>query len=180
MAKNMSLDDLINNLKNVRDNLIELNLEQIQYIYSRILFEMAKHTVYDTTQMRAGIVKAFADKFNISPGIIQATPLNFWEENGYEENADRGWDSAQTNLSEDKTKKKYRVKIRTQDEALYLYETGNFKISSKPPRDNSEFVTMPIQLVSDLVNYGFYEDIDGLTEALDRLIDGIIIQMIGR
>ena len=180
---NIELSQLIANLTKVRDKCIEINLPQIRYIYSLILSQMAEHTVYDTTQMRAGIVKAFFEKFGLNQSDIneiKKTPLNYWQEHGFPQNKDRGWDNANTSMSERIASKKYKVKIKSQDEALYLYETGNFNISNNPDRDNSNFTIMPISYVADLVNYGFTEGVKDLGNALSDLIDDIIIDMIGR
>lgn len=178
MSKKMTLDQLIGNLINVRDNGISISLAEIQYIYAIVLKAMAKHTVYDTLQMRADIAKVFCEKFGISTSDIKATPLYYWEKNGFAENAERSWGNADSSMSESELKRKYKVKITSRDEALYNYEVGNFKISDAPPRDNSNFTTSPIQYVSDLIKYGFFKEVDGFEKALNTLIDKIIKEIL--
>jgi len=175
MAKKMSLDSLIRNLENVKKNNVEISLKQIQFVYSAILKTMASHTVYDTTQMRAGILKAFCDKFGISAGILKATPLDYWEQY-YGEH--RAWDDADTSMSVKQSSRKYAINIKTHDEALYLYETGAFKISSLPPRDNSSFILQPIAYVSDLIKFGALSSVEGLEGALNSLIDRLITEIL--
>lgn len=170
----MKLSKLISNMENVRDNLVTLTLPQINYIFSRILVEMAKHTVYDTNQARAGIVKAFSEAFGINVDEVKEVPLNYWQPN----KPRRNWNWADTSLTKNISGKKYNVDIMTNDIVLYLYETGNFNISESPPRDNSYFLISPIARISEVIKYGNVDVVPDLREALDELARQVIVEIV--
>lgn len=174
----MELSKLISNLKRTRDKNIALNLPQIRFIYALILKQMAEHTVYDTLQMRANIAKVFCETFGVSTSDIKTTPLDYWSTHGFPQNVERSWNNADSTISETLTNNKYHAKVSSNDEALYLYEKGEFEISNNPPRDNSNFITMPIGYISDLVNRNIFSSVNGLEEALRKLLNDIVEQML--
>ena len=147
---NISLDNFIHNLKNIeKHGLVSLNEKQIKDLFFRVLEEITKRTIYDTTQARSVVIDEFAKRYGYDVSHLFPKPLNYWGNK-------RGRGEGYSTLSENKNNQLFEVDLTWSDIGLYAQEnatTGYFNgrkyPSDYPPRDNSKFETVHITKVSD-------------------------------
>lgn len=169
---NISLDDFIKKMKELKKAPIQNFEEAIIKITYSVLWQIAKHTIIDTGQARAKVIRKFAEKYGFEYGDLEGKFLRYWEEHGYPENANRSWNNYKsTSIRNKKTNKKREIKISIQDEGLYgqaYNEGGNYPSESPYDketgeyRDNSDFFPRHVDIIIDSINNGNYKDFEKL------------------
>ena len=185
---NINLDQFIKNLKELQKAPIPVfNDAIIDFTYA-VLWQMAKHTIIDTGQARAKIIKKFAEKYNLKYSDLEGKFLRYWEKNGYPENMSRDWNNySSTQIKENKSKKNKKINVVIDDEGLYAQayasSDGNFNGKQYPSpnpydedtgeyRDNSDFFPRHIDIIIDNMNngsYGAFEKLD-----YDKIVNEIV------
>ncbi len=150
---------------------------------------MAKHTIVDTGQARSAIIEEFAKRYNFDFSDLMQENYRYWETHGYPENSSRDWGNADSNLSEEESKKNYSININIKDEGLYAqeYASGNvggsvggyegkrYPSIKNDKRDNSNYKIRHITYVSDLINTGNFGSLEKLDyeKLINKLVDNI-------
>jgi len=172
----IDIKNFIKNLENIKNNPITILKSDISEMIYLILYQMAKYTIIDAGRSRSLIIKKFADKYGFNPSDLDLG-YHYWEQTYFPENAGRDFDGEGSTLSDSWTGKKYELNLTMEDEALRLQELGVIKPSTYHShvtgRDNSQFKPRMLTYVSDLINKGNYDSIEGLSNSIDKMMKSI-------
>lgn len=176
---NISLDKFISNLKELQKNPIKVMDKQIVDFAYAVLWQIAKHTIIDSGQARASIIRSFADKYNKSTKELKEEFPRYWQDNGYPENEDRDWDNYNevSTISDKENKLSRNITVSVNDEGFFYQAKGgraspHVTYQDGRPRDNSNFKRCHVDYFIDRINnkeYGQFEKLD-----YDKLVKEIV------
>lgn len=169
------LSKFINNLENFSNQPITILKDDIIIMVELILRQMAKYTIDDSGRSRSLIIKKFGDKYNIPYDDLDRD-YHFWDAY-YGIDSGRDFDGEGSTLSDSWGKKVYKANISAKDDALFQQAMGVLEPSDfharETGRDNSQFKPRMIQFVADQVNRSAFNEVDGLEEQIDKLVQSV-------
>ena len=184
-----TLTSVIDKLKEFQKNPMQVYKQTALELIHAILWQMAKHTIIDTTQARSALVVEFSKRYGFEYNDLMEQSFNYWKDHDYPENADRRWGGADTTLTENQGNKAFEMKLTINDDGLYAQEYADGAVGGKvggyngnrypsikvDGRDNSNFKIRHLTYVSDLINTGNFGSLEKLNyeELVDNLVNNI-------